>query len=517
MNLSVKNVFFLIFFGSSLSAEMWNDFLGVREADFKIAMSNRSRENMLDLIANKLKSQEVIEAFKRNSTIFKNSFLENDISINNYLVLKIFENLKILFQTIDYNVGGHDSQVYSLAIEPGGRFFISGGECSTEDYKTPADLVGYNLVKLWQVSLNETFTLRKTFGWNDFEHRSSVYSLAMDSNGRVFASGDFRGLINVAKIGEAGRFIPSQKLGNIDGRKGSLISSLAFTSDGNFLVAGSWDFKVKIWELNRINNNFKLVQELSGRDQGHTSIVSSVVITSDGNRIFSASNDRTIKIWDKQSRGHFLNVQTLDLTCGGHSDAVNSLAITSNGDMLISASSDNTIKIWLKDLRGQFYFVQTLDLSSGGHTNSVKTLAISPDGNLLVSGSNDETIKIWERIAPNIFALIQTIGAKEGGHSDFVNCVAISSDKKTIISASSDSTIKVWKPITWRLTLTQAMFILTCFRSPDRVLNFSSMIESKRESKGFQLLLNPKEDLLRIFNSFSPNIKEFLLNRYVRL
>jgi len=73
--------------------------------------------------------------------------------------------------------------------------------------------------------------------------------------------------------------------------------------------------------------------------RGHTSDVNSVAISPNGKYIVSGSYDDTIKLWD-------INTGELIRSFKGHKGDVNSVAISPNGKYIISGSSDKTIKLW---------------------------------------------------------------------------------------------------------------------------------------------------------------------------
>ena len=73
--------------------------------------------------------------------------------------------------------------------------------------------------------------------------------------------------------------------------------------------------------------------------QGHTSSVLTVAVTSDNKYIVSGSDDNTIRIWN-------LLEKRQETVFRGHTDSVNSVAMTSDNKYIISGSDDNTIRIW---------------------------------------------------------------------------------------------------------------------------------------------------------------------------
>ncbi|MHB9295703.1 putative serine/threonine-protein kinase PkwA [Pillotina sp. SPG140] len=72
------------------------------------------------------------------------------------------------------------------------------------------------------------------------------------------------------------------------GHQGS-VRSVAYSPDERFIVSGSFDNTVKIWDAKSGRNLRTLT--------GHTSWVNSVAYSPDGRRIVSGSLDKTIKIW----------------------------------------------------------------------------------------------------------------------------------------------------------------------------------------------------------------------------
>ena len=72
---------------------------------------------------------------------------------------------------------------------------------------------------------------------------------------------------------------------------------------------------------------------------GHTGSVNSIAITPDGKYVVSGSCDGTIKLWDINSGKEIRSLE-------GHSDRVDFIAITPDGKHIVSGRKDNTIKLW---------------------------------------------------------------------------------------------------------------------------------------------------------------------------
>ncbi|RKZ81098.1 MAG: hypothetical protein DRR19_22685, partial [Candidatus Parabeggiatoa sp. nov. 1] len=190
---------------------------------------------------------------------------------------------------------------------------------------------------------------------------------------------------------------------------------VAFSQDGRFILSGSSDNTLKLWDVS------------SGQEirtfTGHSSYVVSVTMSSDGRYALSGSFDNTLKLWDVSS-GQEIRTFT------GHSSYVISVALSSDGRYALSGSEDRTLKLW--------------DVNSGkeirsftGHSSSVYSVGFSPDGQTILSGSMDNTLKLWD---VNSGQEVRTFT----GHSSSVMSVAFSPDGRYVLSGSQDKTLKLW-------------------------------------------------------------------------
>jgi WD40 repeat protein len=245
-------------------------------------------------------------------------------------------------------------------------------------------------------------------------HSDSVLSAAYSSDSRYLVSGSGDNTIKIWEVAKG------KELRTLTGHS-SGVYSVVYSPDGRYLASGSGDNTIKIWEVAKE----KELRTLTG----HSSRSLSVVYSPDSRYLASGSIDNTIKIWEVAT-GKELRTLT------GHFSGVYSVVYSPDGRYLASASADNTIKIWEvatgKELR-------TLT----GHSDSVWSVAYSPDGRYLASGNYDNTIKIWEVATGKELRTLT-------GHSNSVPSVAYSPDGRYLASGSWDDTIKIWEVATGR-------------------------------------------------------------------
>jgi WD40 repeat protein/serine/threonine protein kinase len=204
------------------------------------------------------------------------------------------------------------------------------------------------------------------------------------------------------------------------------VHSVALTADGRFVVSGSWDCTLRVWDL-RLGQSVRTLE-------GHRGWVNAVAVTPDGSRAISAASDCTLRVWDL---GTGQSVQTLK----GHTDRVNAIVVTPDCRRAISASSDRTLRLW--DLENG-KLMHTLK----GHLGVVNAVAVTPDGRYAVSAS-DYRLRIWDLERGR---LVRTLEA----HMDWINTFMITPDGRCAVSGAADNNLCVWDLETGQPVLTLA-------------------------------------------------------------
>ena len=104
------------------------------------------------------------------------------------------------------------------------------------------------------------------------------------------------------------------------------IYRFSITPDRKYVVSGSLDKSIKIWNLE--------TGDLFHNIDGHDDEITSLDLSSDGSRIVSGSEDSTVKLW-KLDTGNLMRNFTF------HEGAIFDVLITPNDEYIISTSEDN--------------------------------------------------------------------------------------------------------------------------------------------------------------------------------
>ena len=154
------------------------------------------------------------------------------------------------------------------------------------------------------------------------------------------------------------------------------IYSLDFSNDGRYIVSGSGDETMRVWDLSDASCRMITIETPTPRpasgsnpqNQNQDAGVISVSISPDGSMVAAGSLDSVIRIWEVSS-GILLD------SLRGHRESVYSVAFTPDGKGIISGSLDKSLKLW--------------DLSSLLHKRAAKSN--NKDSSMKVSSRSSST------------------------------------------------------------------------------------------------------------------------------
>jgi WD40 repeat protein len=294
---------------------------------------------------------------------------------------------------------GHTGRVNSVAFSPDGRFVVTAS--------------GDHTARLWDPATGAE--LKRFAG-----HTEAVNAVAFSPDGRFVAtaSGDHTArLWSVATGAELRRFVGHTQS----------ISSVAFSPDGRFVLTGGGnsaayydpsrppDYAAHLW-------NAATGAEVR-RFVGHSEWIQSVAFSSDGQYILTGSFDQTARLWDAHTGAELRRFHGARA-----SDYVASVAFSPNSRSILTSHLDGA-RLW--DVRtgaelrhfsgfdvganvvafsptgrsvliGMWNYSVLFDAASGqvlhrfaSHAAAVSAVALSPDGHFLVMGQN-RMAPVWD-------------------------------------------------------------------------------------------------------------------------
>lgn len=202
----------------------------------------------------------------------------------------------------------------------------------------------------------------------------------------------------------------------LEGHK-ELVYNVTHSPDGKYLVSGSFDKSVKLWDL----ATGKETKTFAG-PSGHNDLVLTTAFSPDGRTIASGAKDNSIKLWDMPVSGAVRDY-------AGSTAAVTTEAVTVDGSKLATGQADGIIRLW-NTSDGK----QLAQLTTAG--KNITSLAISVNAQWLAAGDSNGNVFLFQ-LSDN-----KPVGKMT--HSKAVSGLAFHANNQLLYSSSLDGTLTSW-------------------------------------------------------------------------
>jgi WD40 repeat protein len=168
--------------------------------------------------------------------------------------------------------------------------------------------------------------------------------------------------------------------GTLLGRKGGVVSSLAFDATGDLISARDPSGRERAWGW-RLSDEVPEIGVGAGPVQVSRDIPA-LALSPDGQRLYSAHGDGNIRAWSLatgEQSGFFW----------GHAARVTTLAVAADGRRLVSGSEDGTVRAWDTELA-----VERVAINTFG--DPVRRLAASADGWRFAAVGDGGVLRTWD-------------------------------------------------------------------------------------------------------------------------
>jgi hypothetical protein len=260
----------------------------------------------------------------------------------------------------------HEGWVNALDISANGSLLVTGGNdqklCfwnlnngklqQTCPVPAPISALAFSPQGTWLAS-------------GSYDHRIQLWRVPQSSQPHPEA-GDFES----APLQPSSHSVPERSLEEHEGS----VQTLIFVP--GYLISGSYDQQVRIWELGQMQGDIK-----SLKLDGHQGSVQCLAFDRERACLLSGSEDGQILRW-KFPDGEALGV------LGRISSALECLTISPDGEHLIAGCSDGTLRVWHLPSGNARYVLEA-------HTGPLTAVTVTVDGQTIISGGADGRLKLW--------------------------------------------------------------------------------------------------------------------------
>ena len=342
-----------------------------------------------------------------------------------------------------FNVGtGLDNYVYATAIQADGKILI-GGDFTSFNGDSINHLARLNA----DGTLDNTFNIGTGATWAT-GGSSSIFSIAIQANGKIIIGGNFTSFngvskYNLARLNDDGTLDSSFKATGTE--MNGWVESIAVQADGKIIIGG--DF----YQFNGVSKSYLVRLNTDGTldntfntGTGPYGDVSSIAIQSDGKIIIGGrftSFNGVLKEYIARLNADGTLDNTFNIGTGANNSVT--IAIQPDGKIIIGGyftSFKGVSKNYLARLNSDGTFDNSFNIGTGAN-HAIESIAIQSDGKIIIGGN----FTSFNGVSINHLARVNADGTLDNtfntgtGASYNVESIAIQSDGSIIIGGQFSS------------------------------------------------------------------------------
>ncbi len=318
----------------------------------------------------------------------------------------------------------HGRKVNAIAFSPDSQMLASAG--------------GDGFLRVWDVNAalqgDERRWIRRLIAIPSADRH--VTSLVFSPDNRYLVTGTFNGDVRVWDLNACERDRPvcnSQLI--LERDYYGVAPVVKFSPSGRWLAASNYDGTVTLW--NWVNRQVIAVLEPETGSHDGSKLdgrFSSLTFSPDEAYLAAGSHDDFITLWSLNPEDEYERLSTIDTGNG-----VDSVAFSPDGQLLASGNFRGVEIRSIRSRRGRLQIDEFSELEVGKRIN---TLAFVPDGQSLFVGDNRDQVGLWDIEEEELLVDI----AANQQHTRPVLSVALSPSGNLLASSSTDGVIKFWRP-----------------------------------------------------------------------